>query len=132
MAKKKFFTFNELAELYGKDPSYIAKQAREFKLVVTPAVSNGHPCSALSLEEKEKLEAKNKNLTFPQIKKGEQEVNDLAKKRKQDVSGLLKLLKANGFTLEKRLRKGGGRPVNVISAKDSERLDKEFPVRIKV
>ena len=132
MAKKEFFTLTELAEEYGRDLTHIAKLVKDKNVVVTPTKQNGKACQALSLKEKAKLEKANPLLALPSIGKGEVELNDLAEKRGQDVAGLRKFLIANGFTLEKRLRPGGGRPVNVLSAKECARLDKEFPARVVV
>jgi hypothetical protein len=129
---KQYVSFNDLAKEYKKDQTYISTLVRKYGLTVTLATHNKHPCKALSLKEKERLEKKNPNLIVPKVRAGEIEINALAKERKQDVSGLLKMLKENNFKIEKRLREDGGRPVNVLSEKEYARLTKKFPPRVKV
>lgn len=131
-SSKTLFTIRDLAEKYSKDSTYIAKMVKEYKLKTIPAIQGKHACLALESSEVTKLEKYNPLLTYPLLGEGEKELKAIAKERKQDVSGLLKFLKANGFTLEKRLLPKGGRPVNTLSAKEYARLNKEHPVRVKV
>ena len=129
---RELYTLTDLAKEYHKDLSYIAKLVKAFELKTIPALQGNHACQALSKTEKVKLEKSNPSLAIPDIAEGEIEINALAKTRKQDVSGLLKLLKRNEFVLEKRLNPNGGRPVNVLSSKEVIRLEQEHPIRIKI
>ena len=132
MTEKTIWTFNELAREYGKDPTYVARMVRLHGLAVTSAMQDKHVCKALSSAEKAKLEKKNPNLTLDFVGKGERELNDIAEERGQLVDGLLKFLKAHDFEIEKRLHEDGGRPVNVLSAKEYARLMKSFPKRVVI
>lgn len=129
---KLYHTFSELAEEYGKDLSHIGKMIKKFKLVTTPALSEGKACQSLSNEEKAKLEKKNPLLVVPKIGTDEVTVLSLAEKRGCGTSDVLKLLKRNNFKIEKRQRDGGGRPIDVLSSKEAARFNKEHPVRVKV
>jgi hypothetical protein len=125
---KKYYTFRELANEYGKDITHIAKLIKKFDLDAVPAVSEGKACQAISNEDKSKLEKKEPLLALPKVGADEITIDELAKQRNSDTSGLLKYLKANKFEIEKRQRDGGGRPINAISLKEVARLNKENPV----
>ena len=129
---KQLITIRDLAKKYSKDPSYIAKMVKEYKLKIVPAIQDKHACQALEMAEVEKLEKNNPLLTYPLIGKDEKELKVVAKERKQDVSGLLKFLRAHEFSLEKRLLAEGGRPVNILPAKEYARLTKDYPARKKI
>jgi hypothetical protein len=125
---KKIYTFNDLGREYGKDATYVARMVKRFKLISTPAMQDNHICQALTLAEKLKLEKKNPNLLAPPLAKGEIDLISLAAERNQDVSGLLKTLKANEYTVVKRLK--DNRAVNSLTAKDYTKFSKEHPVRV--
>jgi len=121
----KYITFKELASEINRDQSHVAKLVKKLvknkRLKVISTLHNNHSCKAISVSDKAILISAIPS--YPLIKKGEVEVITLSKKRKQDVSGLLKFLKHHKYTLEKRIRKG--RTINVLSAKEYARFNKE-------
>ena len=125
MGKKSHLSIRELADLLHKDPSYVGKIVKGSGLDLVAAIHGGKSCKALSSKDVAKLKKQHPDLAVPPVTDKDITIDEMAKALKLDKSGLLKTLKRNGFKLEKRIKKDGGRPTNTMSRAEFEKYSKK-------